>query len=205
MYTPRLRPRKNLKQSGETTLLGNAVAAAVHDRTEDLLRLTIEYFRCDGPKGISNLAELLLRTLGEVHIQGEPTDRQNKMIDEASKELQKSHRQFRAAMTWLCSPKDSNPAASPNARLLASGRLRCGRYPLVDKKSENFIRYFEVHGLKHFKSELSLQNGRLLPVPRIVHYVDVFCACILDRFLGRKVSEIADKLCSTCRELFLSE
>jgi hypothetical protein len=205
MYTPRLRPSKNLKQSRETTLLGHAVAAAVHDQIEDLLRLTIEYFRCDGPKGISNLAELLLRTLGEIDIQAEPTDQQSEMIDRASKELQKSHRQFRAAMTWLCSPKYSDSTASPNAKLLASGRLRWGRYPLVDKKSENFIRYFEVHGLKHFKSELSLQNGRLLPVPRIVHLVDVLCACILDRCLGRKVSELPVKICPRCRNLFLSE
>jgi hypothetical protein len=205
MYTPRLRPRKNLKQSGETTLLGNAVAVAVHDRTEDLLRLTIEYFRCDGTKGIAELAELLLRTLGEIHIQGGPTDQQNEIIDRASKELQKSHRQFRAAMTWLCSPKESDSAASPSLKLLASGKAKPGRYPLVDKKSENFIRYFEVHGLKHFKSELSLQNGRLLPVPRIVHLVDVFCACMLDRCLGRKVSEMPVKICPRCRNLFLSE
>jgi hypothetical protein len=205
MYTPRLRPPKNLKQSGETTLLGNAVAAAVRDRTEDLLRLTIEYFRCDGTKGISNLAELLLRTLGEIHIQGEPTDRQNKRIDQASKELQKSHRQFRAAMTWLCSPKYSDPSKSPSMKLLASGKATPGRYPLIDKKNENFVRYFETHGIRHFKSELSLQNGRLLPVPRIVHLVDVFCACILDRCLGRKVSELPVKICPRCRNLFLSE
>jgi hypothetical protein len=205
MYTPRLRPPRNLKLSGETTLLGNAVAAAVHDQTEDLLRITIEYFRWDGTKGISELAELLLRALGEIHVQGEPTDRQNEMIDRATAELQRSHRQFRAAMTWLCSRKDSDSAVSPSLKLLASGKVRPGRYPLVDKKSETFIRYFEVHGLKHFKSELSLQNGRLLPVPRIVHLVDVFCACMLDLCLRRKVSEMPVKICPRCRNLFLSE
>jgi hypothetical protein len=205
MYTPRLRPGKNLKQGGETTLLGHAVAAAVHDRTEDILRLTIEYFRWDGATGISDLAELLLRTLGEIHIQGEPTDEQSEIIDRASKELQKSHGQFRAAMTWLCSPKESGTMASPSLKLLASGGLRWGRYPLVDKKIENFIRYFESHGLRHFRSSLSLQQGRLFPVPRIVHLVDVFCACILDRCLGRKVSEMAFKICPRCHNLFLSE
>src|SRR5579862_4810150 len=204
MYTPRLRPAKNLKQTGETTLLGHAVAAAVHDQTGDLLRLTIEYYRWDGTKSISELAEQLLRTLGEIHIQGEPTDKQSEIIDRASKELQKSRRQFRAAMTWLCSAKESVSTASPSLKLLASGKLRWGRYPLIDKKSENFIRYFEVHGLRHFKSDLSLQNGRLLPAPRIVHYVDVFCACILDRCLGRKVSEMPVKICLRCHNLFLS-
>lgn len=205
MYTPRLRPRKNLKRGGQPTLLGNAVAAAVHGRTEDLLQLTIEYFRCDGTKGISNLAELLLRVLGELHIQGEPTDQQNETIDRASKELQKSHRQFRAAMTWLCSPKYSDSAASPSLKLLASGKVKPGRYPLIDKKSESFIRYFESHGLRHFRSHLSLQDGRLLPLPRIVHLVDVFCACMLDRCLGREVAEMPIKICPRCRKLFMSE
>jgi len=45
----------------------------------------------------------------------------------------------------------------------------------------------------------------LLPVPRIVHLVDVFCACILDRCLGRKVREMPVKICPRCRNLFLSE
>ncbi len=169
MYTRRGRPRKYLTQpSEEPTLLGNAVAAAVHGRTNDLLQLTIEYFRCDRTKVFLDLAQLLLEALGEINIQGEPTDQQNEIIDWASKELQKS-------------------------------------YPLIDKKSENFIRYFEVHGLRHFRSRLSLQNGRLLPHPRIVHLVDVFCACVLDRCLGRKVSEMPFKICPRCRKLFLSE
>jgi hypothetical protein len=205
MYTRRLGRRKKLpRPSGDLSLLGNSVAAAVHGRSEYLLQLTIQYFRCDGADDFSGLSALLLRTLGEISIQEEPTVQQNKIIDQASKELQKSHRQFRAAMTWLCSPKESDSAASPSLKLLASGTARPGRYPLVDKKSETFIRYFEVHGLKHFKSELSLQNGRLLPVPRIVHLVDVFCACTLDRCLGRKVSEMPVKICPRCRNLFLA-
>src|SRR6266853_2364980 len=206
MYTGRVvRRKKLLRRSEESTLLGNAVAAAVHGRTEYLLQLTIQYFRCDGTDGISHMAELLLRALGEIHIQGEPTQQQNEMIDLASKELQKSHRQFRAAMTWLCSPKVSAPAASPSMKLLASGKVMPGRYPLIDKKSENFVKYFEVHGVRHFRSSLSLQEGRLLPLPRIVHLVDVFCACILDRCLGRKPSEMPVKLCPRCRKLFPSK
>ncbi len=206
MYTRRGRPRKHLTQpSEEPTLLGNAVAAAVHGRTEDLLQLTTEYFRCDGTKGISDLAELLLRALGKIHIQGEPTDQQNEIIDRASKELQKGHPQFRAAMTWLCSSKDSQAAASPSLKQLESGNVEWGRYSLIDKKSEKFIRYFEDHGLRHFRSRLSLQNGRLLPLPRIVHLVDVFCACILDRCLGRTVSEMLLKICPRCGKLFLSQ
>src|SRR6267154_4550747 len=135
MYTGRVGRSKNFpRPSEEPTLLGSAVAAAVHGRTEYLLRLTIEYFRCDGTEGFSGLAELLLRALGEIHVKGEPTEQQNEMIELASEELQKGHRKFRAAMTWLCSPKDSDPAASPSMKLLASGRVIPGRYPLIDKK-----------------------------------------------------------------------
>ncbi|SRR5260221_13172520 len=108
-------------------------------------------------------------------------------------------------MTWLCSPKDSHPAAAPSMKLLASGNVKQGRYPLIDKKSENFVRYFESHGLRHFRSSLSLQEDRLLPLPRIVHLVDVFCACILDRCLGKKISEMPVKICLKCRNLFPSK
>ena len=206
MYTRRVRRKKKLpKPSQGSTLLGSAVAAAVHGQTEYLLRLTIQYFRCDGTNDMFGLAELLLRALGEIQIQGDPTDWQVEIIDRASNELQKSHRQFRAAMTWLCSQKDSRPAASPSMKLLASGKVRWGRYPLIDKKSENYVRYFEAHGIRHFRSSLSLQEGRLLPRPRIVHLVDVFCACILDRCLGRKVSEMPVKICPRCHQLFLSK
>jgi hypothetical protein len=206
MYTRRVRRKKKLpKPSQGSTLLGSAVAAAVHGRTEYLLRLTIQYFRCDGTDDISGLAELLLRALGEIQIQGDPTDQQTEIIDRASKELRKSHRQFRAAMTWLCSPKKSGPAVSPSMKLLSSGKVTWGRYPLIDRKSENFVRYFEAHGIRHFRSNLSLQEGRLLPLPRIVHLVDVFCACILDRCLDREASEMPVKICPRCRQLFLSK
>jgi hypothetical protein len=206
MCTGRRGRRKHLpRRSEEGTLLGNAVAAAVHGRTEHLLQITIRYCDWDGTDGFSSLAELLLRALGEIQIQGDPTDQQAKVIDRASKELQKSHRQFRAAVTWLCSQKHSDPAAPPSMKLLASGKVAPGRYPLIDKRDENFVRYFEVHGVRHFRSSLSLQEGRLLPLPRIVHLVDVFCACILDRCLGRKPSEMPFKICPRCRELFLSE
>lgn len=206
MYTGQVRRGRNsLQRSEEPTFLGNAVAAAVHGQTRRLLQLTIEYFRWDGMKDISSLAELLLRALGEIHIQGEPTDQQNEMISRASNELRKGHRQFRAATTWLCSPKRSGPAAPVNLKLVASGKWEPGRYPHVEKEDENFIRYYEGHALRHFRSRLSLQDGRLLPLPRIVHYVDVFCAYILDRCVGRKASEMPIKICPRCRELFLSK
>jgi len=197
--------RRKLPRLGEEpSLLGNAVAAAVHGRTAYLLQLTIEYFRRDGTKDMSDLARLLLRTLGEIQGREEPTNQESGIIQEASKELQKGHRQFRAAMIWLCSPKHSDHEGSPSLKMLVSGRWEPGRCPLIDKKSENFIRFFESHGIRHFRSRLSLQNGRLLPLPRVVHLVDVFCACVLDRCLGRTVSEMPIKICPRCHKLFVS-
>src|SRR5579859_1628557 len=136
--------------------------------------------------------------MGELHIQGEPSDQQSKAIQRASEELQKSQLKFRAAMTWLCSPKNSKPAVSPRLEQLESGKVEWGRYPLIDKTTEDFVRYFEDHALTHFRSRLSLQEGRLLLVPRLVHLVDVFCACLLDRCLYRKSSEMPIKICPRC-------
>jgi hypothetical protein len=103
-------------------------------------------------------------------------------------------------MTWLCSPKNFKPATSPGRNFLESGKLEWGRYPLIESTDENFIQYFENHGLKHFRSRLSLQEGRLLLVPRLVHLVDLFCACILNRCLGRQSSEMPVKICLRCRK-----
>jgi len=206
MSTP-LELRKKLRELTERpTVLGAAVSATLHGlREEDLLELIVAYTNCDGTDNTPGLAELLLRALGEIHVQGEPTDQQSKAIQRASEELRKSQPKFRAAMTWLCSPKHAKPAASPSLKRLGSGKVEWGRYPLIDKTSEDFIRYFENHGLNHFKSRLSLQEGRLLLVPRLVHLVDLFCACILNRCLGRKSSEVAVKMCPRCRKFFASQ
>ena len=205
MYTGRMRRTKHLpKLSNESTLLGTAVSVAVHARTGDLLELIVQYFN-RGTQDMSGLSELLLRTLGEILIQDEPTEQQSATIDQAAEELRKSWRQFRAAMTWLCSPKQVGPDVQTSLKLLASGKWEPGRYPQIDKKSERFVRYFETHGLRHFHIRLSLQGERLVPQPRISHFVDLFCACILDLCLNRKPSEMPFKICPTCGTLFLSE
>lgn len=205
MYTRQKRLAKDLQQpTNEATLLGSAVSAAVLGRTEDLLQLTIRYFHCDGAKDMSDLAALLLHLLGEIHRRADPTDQENEMIQRASQELRKSHRQFRAAMTWLCSARSPHQTVGLNSKLVASGKWEPGRYPLIDKKTENCIRFLENHGIKHFRSRLSLQDGRLLPLPRIVHWIDVFCAYVLDRCLGQKVSRMPIKICPRCGKLFAS-
>jgi hypothetical protein len=203
MYTP-LKLEKKLRQLTETpTVLGAAVTATLRGVGEEgLLELIVAYTNWTGTDDTPGLVELLLRALGEIHTQGEPTDQQNQIIDRASKELQKSHCQFRAAMTWLCSSKNSKAATFPSLKRLESGRVEWGRYPLIDKTSEGFIRYFEKHGLNHFRSRLSLQEGRLLVIPRLVHFVDLFCACILNRCVGRQSSEMPVKICLRCRKFF---
>jgi hypothetical protein len=206
MYTS-LKLGKKLRKLTETpTVLGAAVAATLHGIGEEgLLKLILAYADRDGTDNMLGLAELLLRALGVIHIQGEPTDQQSKIIERASKELQKSHRQFRSAMIWLCSPKDSKAAASPSLKELESGKVEWGRYPLIDKTCEDFIRYFESHGLNHFRSRLSLQEGRLLLVPRLIHLIDLFCACILNSCLGRESSEMPIKICPRCHKFFASQ
>jgi hypothetical protein len=201
-----LKPGKKLRELTETpTVLGAAVSTALHGlREKDLLELIVAYSNCAGSADQSSLAELLLRALGEIHIKGEPTEQQIETIQKASQELQKSQPKFRAAITWLCSPRNSKPKASPSLKRFGSGKVEWGRYPLLDKTSEAFTRYFENHGLKHFKSRLSLQEGRLLLVPRLVHLVDLFCACILNRCIGRESSEMAIKICPRCRKFVSS-
>lgn len=205
MYTS-LKLGKKLQKLTETpTVLGAAVSAALRGVGErGLLELIVVYANWNGKEDMAGLAELLLQALGEIQINGEPTDLQNEIIERASKELQKRHRQFRAAVTWLCSSKDSRAVASPGLEQFKAGKVKWGRYPLIDKASEDFIRYFENHGLNHFRSRLSLQEGRLLLVPRLVHFIDLFCACILNSCLGRKSSEMPTKICPRCRKFFAS-
>lgn len=206
MYTPRKLGKKLRGFAERPTVLGPVVGATLHGlREEDLLGLIVAYVNCDGTEIPSDLAEVLLRALGEIHIQGELTVQQDEAIQRASEELKLSHRQFRAALKWLCSPKNSKSEAYPSRKLLESGKVEWGRYPLIERTSENFIQYFENHGLKHFKSRLSLQDGRLLAVPRIVHLVDVFCACVLKGCLANKPSAMPIKLCPTCGKFFANQ
>lgn len=145
------------------TVLEAAVGATVRGLSEeDLLAMVVMYSNCNAGDNLSGLAQLVLRALGEIHIDGEATLIQEKAIRKASAELHRSRAEFRAAMTWLCSPKASTPVHS--GRQL-SAKLEWGRHPLIDKTSEDFVKYFEKHGLNHFRCRLSLQQDRLLLVP----------------------------------------
>lgn len=204
MSTPPKLGKKLRVITESPTVLAAAVRGALRGSGEAyLLELIVEYANSKERSNLSQLAELLLRALGEIHMQGDPTDEQSATIQRASVELQKFRAQFRAALTWLCSSKDTNPPASLSVERL--GTVEWGRYPLIDKISENFIRYFENHGLMHFKNRLSLQEDRLLVVPKLTHFVDLFCGCVLNRCIGKKTSELPIKICPRCNKFFLSE
>jgi hypothetical protein len=206
MYTPLKLGTKLRRLTEKPTVMRTTVAGSLRGfAEEDLLKLIVAYTNWDGTDSLFGLADLLLRKLGEIHIEEEPTTEQSEAIQRASEELRKSQPKFRAGMTWLCSSRNSKEAGSPSLKWLKSGKVEWGRYPLIDKTSEHFIRYFENHGLKHFKSRLSLQDSRLLLVPRLAHFVDLFCAGILNRCLGRPPSGMPIKICPRCRKFFASQ
>src|ERR1700685_4497797 len=136
MYT-HLKLGKKLRELTERpSILGTAVSATLHGlREEELLELIVTYTNGNGTDNMLGLAELLLRALGEIHVQGEPTDQQSEAIQRASEELRKSQPTFRAGMKWLCSLENSKTAGSPSLKQLASGKVEWGRYPLIDKTS----------------------------------------------------------------------
>ena len=159
--------------------------------------------------GTERLAFLLLAVTQGFRLDSEtrePTDRQRVSIQKTAGELQRSRDRFRAAVKWLCSPKNSKPVVPPKrlAKLLESGKLEWGRYPEIDLASENFIKYFEDHGLKHFRIRPSLQDGRLILFPRCIHSVDLFCAFLLNECSGKPTSEMPIKTCRQCEKLFWS-
>jgi hypothetical protein len=159
--------------------------------------------------GLERLAFLLLAVTQDLHLDPEtrePTNEQREAIGRAATELQNGRHRFRAAVKWLCSPKSSQPGLSPNrlARLLESGKLEWGRYPDIDQSSENFIKYFEDHGLKHFRIRPSLMENRLILSPRCVHFVDLLCAFLLHECSGKRTTEMPIKTCGQCGKLFWS-
>ena len=137
----------------------------------------------------------------------DPTDDQIRIIQKVVKELQNSHNKFRAAVKWLCSSKDTKPAVSPQKliNLLESGKLEWGRYPSIDRASEDFVTYFEEHGLRHLTLSVALQDGKLLLILRRLHFVDLFCAFLLNECAVKDPSKMPVKVCRRCDKLFLSK
>ena len=77
-----------------------------------------------------------------------------------------------------------------------------GAIQTLTERLSDFIRYFEIHGLKHLRIHASLQGGRLSLVPRCIHFVDLFCGFLLNECSGKRFSEMPIKVCLHCRQVF---
>jgi len=218
--------RKILREAvDKQAAVGGVISAALGDfRKEALLQLIVAYYNESDVaasavvagrfgtdylffNGVERLAWLLLTVTEGFRLDPEtrePTDKQSTIVRKATRELLEGRRKFQGAVSWLCSNKDPKPASSPRklSKLLKEGKLEWGRYPNIDRTTEDFIRYFEIHGLKHLRIHASLQGGRLVLVPRCIHFVDLFCGFLLIECSGKKLSEMPIKVCLHCRQLF---
>jgi hypothetical protein len=173
-------------------------------------------------EGLQRLAFLLLTMTGGFRLNVEtvdlsdPNESQSKEIRSAAADLHKSLREFQEAVKWLCTPKNTKSTGfAARLRKLATSKKfgweNMGRYPLIDKKNELFVQYFENHGLKHFRIHPTLEGGqhgspvRLELRPRCRHFVDLFCAFFLAECSGKTPSEMPVKLCRLCGKLFPSQ
>jgi len=150
----------------------------------------------------------------------------------AAEELKKHRTNFCAALRWLCSPKNPKPAVSAQQlkTLAGSMKLEWGRYPDIDETSERFVKYFEDHGLRHFRKRLALEgthpklpndlsleemgdwyrqvemhrreNNILIQYALPLHTVDLLCVFLLNECRDKQPSQMPVKLCPQCQRLF---
>lgn len=156
-------------------------------------------------KDSERMAFLLLQMTERFRLtDDDASDEELRRIQKNAQELRTSRQRFQAAVKWLVSsPKETKPAAATKElrRLYASGKIEVGRFPLIDKKSEGFVKYFEDHGLKHLRIRATLQDCLYL-LPRYHHLVDLFCAFLLNECAGKALSEMPFKVCGQCERLF---
>jgi hypothetical protein len=126
-------------------------------------------------------------------------------ISRAVVELEERRTRFCEALRWLCSPKATEPAVPSDelAALVAKGIW--GRYPEIDKSSEDAVAYFEDHGVKHFKRHLFLKRGRILSIWLPDHLIDLFCVFLLAECEGKNPTEMPFKFCRKCNKFFFSD
>ena len=130
----------------------------------------------------------------------ELSDKEMQVVNRETKRLRRAHRKFHAAVTWLCSAK--NPDQVVFSRDITK---RWVRRPEVDRETEGFVRYFEDHGLNHFRFQISLQYGCLLLFPSCRDSIDPFCAFLLQECEGKRAEEMPVKLCPRCKRLFFAQ
>lgn len=159
-------------------------------------------------KDFERMAVLLLQMTDRFRLTDhDPSDEESRKIRRAAQELQGSLRMFRAAMKWLCSPKEMKRAVSSQKLRKWPGTLEAGRYPLIDRENEQFVKYFEDHGLKHLRIRAFLEGVPATPLclcvlPRYHHFIDLFCAFLVNECAGKAPSEMPFKVCRQCEKLF---
>jgi len=167
-----------------------------------LREFIVHYYNGDDPQA-------LLLVAGDavgMHLNAEGlSDAESQNFDRAVEELRKAHPKFRAAVKWLCSPKHVNRDEAEFKKALSSGDWRMGRYPHVDSETESFLSYFEEHGLKHFKLTAILLDGRVALRPGYLHFVDLFCAYLMNECNDQTPDEMPLKVCRRCEKLFSSD
>jgi len=163
-------------------------------------------------KDFERLAVLLLQMTDGFRLTDHgPSDEELRKIRRAAQELQTSLEMFRAAVKWLCSPKETKRAVSPQKLMKWRRPLDVGRYPLIDQENERFVKYFEEHGLKHLRIRAFLDGAelafpvRLCVLPRYQHFVDLFCAFLINECANKTPLEMSFKLCRQCEQLFSAQ
>jgi hypothetical protein len=131
-------------------------------------------------------------------------------------ELVKHRREFCSALTWMCSPKpaireslavDSMKFFQANQIAQFTNLLKGdgGRPPYLEKESAEYLKYFEDHGLRHIRIDLSLPGQQLVSMVRSDHWIDLFCFFLLEECMFKRSTEMPLKLCDRCRRLFSSD
>lgn len=205
MYTPDL---KAIEKESEMRRrpLGSSLAAVVRGRDEDLCEILVYYFNgaVEG-ESAECFTVLLMSQIGNPYLHWDnPSDAVARQIQKDVKQLRAHHRKFKEAVTWLCGPKQAEHGL-PQKQLLElfrAGKIEWGRYPDIDSHNEDFVEYFERHGLRDFKLGVSLQEGKLLLFHRLRHIVDIFCAFLINECAGKKPDEMPVKICLSCGNLF---
>lgn len=205
MYTPDLKAIKK-KSEMRRRPLGSSLAAMVRGSDKDLCEILVLYFNGEVEgEGAEYFTALLMNQIGNPYPHWDnPSDAEAKQIQKDVKELRAHHRKFKEAVTWLCGPKHAAHGL-PQKRLLKlhrAGKVEWGRYPDIDSHNEDFVEYFERHGLRDFKLRASLQEGELLLFPRLQHIVDIFCAFLINECAGKKPDDMPVKICLSCGKLF---
>jgi hypothetical protein len=151
-----------------------------------------------GVPGLSGIVQILM-TESYFHF---PKTKQDPV-----EELERYRRKFCAAVRWLCSPKNPQPAVSPNRlkKLVERGELNWGRYPEIDKGTEEFVRYFDDHALRHFRKVLYLRDGNLRLDAQPLHLVDLFCYFLLRECQDKSPGQMPLRLCQRCGKLFTAQ